>query len=825
MPFSTNRRPAPVAAAPALQTVVRAAGTMMIAIAATFAVSTLTPALAQTLPEASVASGKVARLRYDIPAGTVEQVLTAFAKTSGLLIAYTPALVEGRRSKGLQGEYAVEDALLTLLLGSDLAAVQTGEGRYTLREVPRIESWGTTMLPAVKVMDTAEDGSAAEGYRVAASSVAGFSSQSIQETPRSVRVISAELIANQLIKDIDGLARLDASVTSAYRPPGFHARAEIRGFDVADGQNYRYNGLAFLRQQQTPLENKERVEILKGLAALQAGFTSPGGIINYVTKRPDADAINDGHFSFDQFGSSLAHADVSRRSADGKLGLRVNAAVESLRSYVEEAQGDRQFVSVAGDWKIAGNTLLQADLEYQKRDQIEQPSFRSNVNGKIPRNFDPTTFLGQKWARYKTENITASGHAEHYFSDTWAVIVDGNYNRTKHPFISIDISQIQENGDGVASLYRSEGTDREVFSLRPTVQGRIRTGAIQHDLELGASLQKFDAMNGGFFYGQIGMTNIFNPVVLDDPMPVIDGSKAGSSIDEVGVFVNDVVTLTDAWQLHLGGRYADFEQRAYNAIGDEASRYAKQVFAPNLAVVFKASERFVGYVNYAEGLENGGVAPQQSNGMPVTNAGEVKPPLASRQYEIGMKAEFGPRLSGDFALFQIERPSNFIDSSNTFVQKGEQVNRGIELSLTGRITNAWTLFGSALWLDAELDETGDPTTQGKRPTSVPRQRTAITAEFAPPSLQGWTFSGNWSHTGSRPLDDTNTLEFASAFDVFTLGGRYTTTLSGPNPHPKRITLRGAVENLFDERYYATSNFNQLIAGPPRTISLTAELNF
>lgn len=760
---------------------------------------------------------------YNIAAGKLADVLAQFAAESGVRLSFDPGLLEGVQSPGLIGDFSPQAGFARLLQGSGYGLDHRGDGAYTLKSVP-VSSTAAPVLATVKVVDTVETGSADDAYRVSDSALAGFTSRPLLDTPRSLRVVSAELLANQLAKDIETLGRLDASVTASYRQPGFHARTEIRGFDVADGQNYRYNGLTFLRQQLTPLENKERVEILKGLAAFEAGFAAPSGIVNYVTKRPGEAPITDLHLGFDQYGSALSHIDLSRRFADGAVGIRVNAAVEELHSYVEPANGNRQFASLAADWRLATGTLLSLDAEHQQRDQVLQVSFRPDVNGRIPRNFDPRTFIGQSWANYDTDHSTVASRLQHALGTDWNLVLEANWNRTEHPFNEASMTRIQDNGDATVSAFISDNTDRESRALRPMIQGRLQTGGIAHELVAGYAAQKTEANFGDSFSGEIGMSNLYNPVAIPDPQPVLTPSQAGFTIDDTGWFLQDVVAPSEVWQVHLGGRYATLEQRSVNAAGAESARYDKSRFTPNAALVFKPAPSISTYLSYIEGLENGGTAPQTANGLPVTNAGEVQPPLVSEQWEAGLKAMVTSAIQGELSLFQIERPSNFIDASNTFVQEGNQVHRGVELSLTAQLTPSWTVLSSALWLDAELDRTGNPATEGNRPTSVPEHRATLTTEYAPLALPGWTFTGNWAYTGDRPLDNAHLFERADAFDVVALGFRYDTAVAA-SALLRGVTFRGGVDNVFDERYFSTSNFGQLIAGAPRTVSIGVDMRF
>lgn len=764
-----------------------------------------------------------ATMTINIPAQPLGQALNELARQANLQMTFPAALVAGKQARAVSGQLTAQQAIDRMLSGTGLMAATEGSA-VVVRQSPVQPSGGAT-LPTVQVVGTTREGSAADGYRVDDSALVGFTDRSIRDTPRSIRVISADLIKDQRVTDLDALGRLDASVTASYKQPGFHARTEIRGFDVADGQNYRYNGMLFLRQQLTPLENKQRVEVLKGLSAFEAGFAAPSGVINFVTKRPTVEPLTDLNLSFDQYGDALAHIDLSRRFDDGRVGLRINAAAETLRSYIDETPGNRQFASLAADWRLTNRTLLTFDAEYQARKQVLQPSFRPTASGTIPRNVDPTRFIGQSWAVYDTDNLTLSGRLEHRFNDAWTGIVEGNWNRTLHPFNEASVVNLQDNGAGTVSAFIASGTKREAETLRPMVQGRFATGGLTHELVFGYALQSTSARNGDSFSGQLGPTNLYAPVQYPKPTTALTRSQSGFTVKDSGFFLQDVISFSDAWMLHVGGRQANIDQRSINAAGAESARYEKSRFSPNAAIVFKPMPDVTTYLSYAEGVENGGVAPQTFNSQPVTNAGSIRPVLVSEQWEAGVKAPLSPRVDAELSVFQIERPSDFVDNTLTFVREGNRVHRGVELSLAGRVSNEWTLLGSALLLDAALERTGDATTEGKRPTSVPKRRYTLTAEYSPSQLPGWAFNANWSYTGNRPLDNAHRFEFAPSFEVVNLGFRYRTTLNRSGLAAKAITVRGGVANLFDKRYFSTSNFGQLVNGAPRTVSLGVDMSF
>jgi iron complex outermembrane receptor protein len=134
----------------------------------------------------------------------------------------------------------------------------------------------------------------------------------------------------------------------------------IRGIAVQNRINYRLNG-------SVPMENKERAEALKGASALYYGFTSPAGVVNFVTKRAGHTPVTSAGLTLDDQGTAVANVDVGRRFGEqNKFGVRINAAGGALGTFLDHVgNGNRQFASAALDWQVNNRLLLKADLGFR----------------------------------------------------------------------------------------------------------------------------------------------------------------------------------------------------------------------------------------------------------------------------------------------------------------------------------------------------------------------------------------------------------------------------------------------------------------------------
>lgn len=191
----------------------------------------------------------------------------------------------------------------------------------------------STELPATRV-----EGEADSGYQVRQASVGGFDEAPLLDTPSSITVINDAQIKDQQARLLSEVLKNDASVGQAYAPIGYYENFVVRGFSLNAASSYKINGRTVTGEQNVALENKQQVELLKGLSALQSGVAEPGGLVNYVTKRPEA--VRSVTVSTDDRGSGYLAADVGGWFGnEQQVGLRANIAHEDINSYVEHADG------------------------------------------------------------------------------------------------------------------------------------------------------------------------------------------------------------------------------------------------------------------------------------------------------------------------------------------------------------------------------------------------------------------------------------------------------------------------------------------------------
>ena len=668
--------------------------------------------------------------------------------------------------------------------------------------------------------------------RANSASVAGFTNAPLLETPASVSVLTAQQMLDLQIRSTTDAAKFDASLSDSYNAVGYAEQFSIRGFKLDNASSYRKDGMAISADAQIPLENKERLEVLKGLSGLQAGVSAPGGIVNYVTKRPTDTPLRTVVLEARERGTVYGAVDVGGRFEDERFGYRVNVAGERLRSYVKGADGNRKFVSAAFDWRISPQALLQVDADYQRKSQLTAPGYQL-LNGTTLPVVDPDTMLNdQPWSRpVETTSSNIGARFEYKFSPDWSATVSAN----QHHFKRDDYTAFPYgcgtqalfpgycgNGDYDVYNYVSVGEKKSPLTVQALVQGRFATGAMRHEFTGGASFYKNSEKWGDDIYEYSGLSNIYRSVAV----PQLGGTVNAPAFErrhgnERSLFAQDIVSLNAQLKLHAGARYVQVRRDQYVGEDDDgvmldSARTDQGFWLPNVALVYALRPNVSLYTSYAQGLEHGGVAPIETG-----NKGQALTPSKSKQVEVGVKADIRPDLSATVALFDIRKGLEYTDAQNVFVRNGEAQNRGLEMALNGRVTRELTMGVSATALNTRQSGTGKADMDDKRAPNVAAFKSSVYADYAVPQVEGLKLSANWQYSGKKAFDLENSV-FVPSYHVVNLGASYAMRIAGV-----ATTLRAGIDNAADKFYWrdVTPELGgYLMPGASRTFRVSAQFD-
>ncbi|KWK16786.1 TonB-dependent receptor [Burkholderia stagnalis] len=723
-------------------------------------------------------------------------------------------------------------------LGMTLFAAQAGAATG---DVPDAASnadapAGAATLPAITV-----SGARGTALRARTASVAGYDDAPLHDTPASVSVVTRAQMDDQQAKRLSDVVKNDASVNNAYAPVGYFEGFAIRGFPVDLASAIRIDGLTVSGEQNVPLENKERVEILKGLAGIDSGVVAPAGVINFVTKRSaNVASVTTG---VDSRGSTSAAVDLGRRfGVDNQFGIRINAAKENMHSYVDGTNGRRTFGSIAADWDISPRASLQLNAEFQQWIQRSAPGYQLLGGTVVPSVKTTSKALGtQPWAKpLTTDALNLNARFDYQFNDDWKAYVAAGRSRTMiddNSAFAYGCSYAAScaagnaspfffgaNGDYDVYDFRSPGEYRRNDDVRAVATGKFATGPLRHELTVGTSVQRRVVHMADAVYDYVGSENIYGPYTTFAPSSNVAGpSYPRLDAWQYAVFGVDRVSIGDHWQVLAGGKEVLLRQRSWSSLDGPQTRTDRSVFLPQVALVYKPVSALSLYASYSKALSLGDQAPVRAS-----NAYAFLPPVESHQVEVGAKYDWLDRLSLTAAVFSIGKPFQFAqpdasNSSYTFVQRGTQRHQGIELGAAGQLTRRLSLTASVAAIRARAYDSGSPAYEGHQVINVPALRASLYADYAVPGVAGLDVLGGVDYSASRNANEEGSARVPSWF-VFNLGARYATKIGG-----HRTVLRVSVDNLFNKFYWRDAGEQQgdayLFAGAPRTARMSLTVDF
>lgn len=680
-----------------------------------------------------------------------------------------------------------------------------------------------------------------DGYQTNYVQVGAFRDQTILDTPSTINVMPRALIESQNATGIFDVMKNSAGVTRSQTNGIFADNLTVRGLTMQNRSNFRLNGSLPLNNLiAMPMENKERMEVLKGTSALYYGFTSPGGVVNLVTKRAGVRPNFSVQASYNEHGQLLGALDAGARFGEDKdVGVRVNLVGGNLGSFgIDHVEGDRSLYSLAADWRATDRINLFFDYEKIERSANEQaiiavPAVAGGVIP-FPARPDPSNLLSPgTWAvtAGKAENIL--GKATFAISDRWAASVEVGRAETIRTERALPIFTITNlaTGAGNVSMTFNQGERFLNENYRAEITGLIPLGSITNELTFG--MMRNDRYQNGAVGGAALMTpgsgfpltyaqNLYNPIQYAQRTrfnrPAI-GFRPQNARDD-GLYLFDRIRFNDQWQAVVGVRRSDYENIS-NPTPTTQTIYQAKETSPSASVVYHFRPDTSVYASYIEGMEEGETAPT----LGVINPAEVFGPKISKQKEVGIKTEFFDGLTATLAYFDMDVPTagyrvpTGTPGLDLFVQEGRSSYSGFEFNVTGEITPSLSIALGGLLLNAEQEEAQNPAQIGKTPDSTAERTYNAYLDYRPDWAKGFGISAGSFYTGKRPLGQLE-QGFLPSYTIHTLGARYSTLIPGDH----RLTLQLNVDNVTNKEYWAGGN-SYLAVGLPRTTSFVVKLDW
>ncbi len=670
--------------------------------------------------------------------------------------------------------------------------------------------------------------------------VSGFGDVSARDLPFSTTIINQSTLQDIGARRVSDALHLDASVTDSYNSPAYWDILSVRGFTLDNRYNYRREGMPISAETMIPMDNKERIELLKGTSGIQAGTSAPGGLVNYVVKRAPTNAeqtIRTMTLSYGEGNNKLAAADLGGRFGNvGEFGYRFNVAYEDLNPYIGDTKGHRNLVALAMDWRIQPGTVVDFEVEHSNRTQIGINAYSLLGDGTastavLPAPANPKrNFTRQPWSvpgvfegttgtirlRQALNNgwiWTTQAGSQHLRTDDRLAYASGtgNYAITN-----------MFDAQGYYDLYdwRSNNENRYADAVSSEVSGSTSLGGVTHDLSVNAMRTRMMThTSGSQQFDYVGLANIYTRQV--DPTNSYTFTDTTTNLVEYSneLAIKDRVHLREHTSAWLGLRHIHIRRESIQSDGTEGTQDTRNITTPWIGLSHKMTPTVTTYASYGEGVESA-VTPNKTN---YNNAGQPLPTLRSKQKEIGIKGQ-ALQHSWQATAFDISRPTTSDASSGGSITRkidGQAHHQGVELQGSTTMISRWTIGAGYTWLNAKREgSTVTPEVNGQRPINVPSYILRGAAEYRYSNLPGLRTGLRVSREGERNATELGEVTLP-AWTTWGASAHYDTKVSD-----MATSWSLVVDNLTNKRYWRESPMQYghyyLYPGAPRTLRATVQ---
>ncbi len=663
----------------------------------------------------------------------------------------------------------------------------------------------------------------------------------VLDLPQAIATVGENVIRDQQAQRLSDVVKNINGVYLATTRAGTQESFSARGYGFSSNNMFK-NGFRVNTGVMPEMSSLEKVEVLKGSAAILFGNVAPGGVLNMVTKKPKFNGGGEVSMrvgSYDLYKPSFdVYGPVS-----SNIAYRLNGTYESANSFRDQVSSKRYYVNPSLLFKLGNRTELLVQGDYLKHDFTPDFGIGSVGNTKLsdlPRN----TFLGAPWQYAKTQQGTANATIRREFSDSWSISGMAAYQKYNRDYYSLERIQALANGDWGRPLGRLNN-DENYYMAQVDLTGKFKTGSVQHTLLFGADADKYKST--AFTYDVTGKIydsiNIFNPGKFVPRTDIPAAAKTKRTITpttRVGVYIQDLVSISEKLKLLAGIRWSYLESGKPEIldIKTNVTTYTTgktdKVFSPRLGLVYKPIPTTAVFASYSNSFT-------QNSGLDI-DSNAVKPSLID-QYEIGVKNDlFKGMLSFNVTGYLIKnnnlaqtapfrkdgQPNN---DTNIKALIGETTSKGVEIDIAGHPLPGLDIVAGYSFNEIYVSKS--PGTKGSyykgdRLVNNPNHtaNASVFYTFVATKLKGLKLGATAFYTGDRGAGWNNTVGQPAAVPNRTIPVKGYTQLDLSAGYAfKKLSLMAKVSNVTNEyNYYVHENYS-VNPIPPTQFTATVAYRF
>jgi iron complex outermembrane receptor protein len=675
-------------------------------------------------------------------------------------------------------------------------------------------AYSATELPATAI--SAEE--QAEDPRVKISNTATRTSTPVRYVPQAIDSIKTSNVANYGTNDIgdalSGIPNVSSSADTRFDS------LRIRGFDASN--DFYLDGIRDDSQYKRDLHNVERVEVLKGPAAVLYGRGSQGGIVNRVSKMPEFGRRSTIEAQAGSEDLRSLYADLSTDPSEN-ISLRLNMGNMDENSFRDGVSGNRQLFAPSMSWQLTPDLNWLVQYEYSRYNRTPDRGI-PGVNGR-PADVGRDTTYGNDHDFIDDKAQSLRSKLTYEINDNWQLRQTLGVFKLDSDFDNTYLTNFDPKTNKVVRQHwQQDLTTRNVYN-NIELEGGFDTFGLEHRLLTGVEIgsqrrdpKLYNAATGKTPGAQpVPSLDLFNPnreLRHTGSMQVFSDSH--TEVESRAVYVQDQLRLNDQWQLLAGLRYDTFDIESTNQLKNISEDRDSHSTSPRFGIVWTPLQNHSFYASWSKTFSPVGGGLIGITPGAAGNSNDLSPEL-TKQKEIGVKSDWlEDRLSTTLAVYDLElynrRTSDPNDPTLT-VMTGLQRSRGIELTATGKLVGNWYMRGGIGVQDTTIEKDNNGL-EGKRVNNVAKHNGSLFLTWKPE--MGWYGETGLTLVGQRYADNANTtvLPGYGRWDAL-VGYRF-----------KDWDLRAALNNITDREYYASATSqNQIQPGAPRNVVMTGTYSF
>lgn len=590
---------------------------------------------------------------------------------------------------------------------------------------------------------------------------------------------------------------------------GLYSATNVRGFSPTAAGNIRVEGIFIDRQSGFSDRLVAGSKIRAGLAAQGYVLPAPTGIADFSLRRVSDKPVQSIILERSRYGGVRLAADLQARLAEG-----VEAAFGVGYEEDEEGNGTNDIAASAGGnlrFSLRSNADITVFADYVE--EIEnQFSQRYFTDGPYePPEVTPLKFVGQPWATFSGPRYNA-GVLANYRPGDWEYRL-GMFRSSREWNQQASILYTEVQPDGSARRRSSLGPSTSLLSdsLEARMTRHFYEGARQHSITVNLRALNRSRDYGGTVGIDLGDANIDLPVYFERPQVEV-GEQSQESVEQLTLGLSYDLRWENAGQLNIGIQQSDYSREVLVPGSSDLVDEENPVLF-NVNANAPLGERIVIYGGIVRGFEESPVAPASAS-----NQNEAPPAAQTQQIDAGVRLTLAG-LTAVAGVFEIEKPFFGFDDNRFFGAQGMQINRGLEFSVAGPVTETLQLVVGTVFYDVTLSgEAVDSGVLADSAAGALSRSTTLNLDYRPQWAPGWSFDLGLTSRGEQNADSQGLVSI-DPYTLLDLGLRRQFSFG-----EKDLVIRGRLTNVFDEFAWNAESTGAFRYIPPRALSVSLRMD-